>query len=90
MQPTFDKAGGIHVKEIRGRPLRSQVVASALIISLCAFWLNVAEARPLRGLGVACSSPWPSTAAACFGTDTAEGAAQPTLVAIPLPRRDRF
>jgi hypothetical protein len=28
-------------------------VASALIISLCAFMLNVVEARPLRGLGVA-------------------------------------
>jgi hypothetical protein len=33
--------------------MRSQVVASALIISLCAFMLNVVEARPLRGLGVA-------------------------------------
>jgi hypothetical protein len=36
-----------------GRPMRSQVVASALIVSLCAFVLNVVEARPLRGLGVA-------------------------------------
>jgi hypothetical protein len=36
-----------------GRRRRSQVVASALIISLCAFMLNVVEARPLRGLGVA-------------------------------------
>jgi hypothetical protein len=35
-----------------GCRMRSQVVASALIVSLGAFMLNVAEARPLHGLSV--------------------------------------
>jgi hypothetical protein len=35
-----------------GCRVRSQVVASALIVSLGAFMLNVVEARPLHGLSV--------------------------------------
>jgi len=35
-----------------GCRVRSQVVASALIVSLGAFMLNVVEAKPLHGLGI--------------------------------------
>jgi hypothetical protein len=35
-----------------GCRVRSQVVASALIVSFVAFMLNVVEARPLHGLRV--------------------------------------
>jgi hypothetical protein len=35
-----------------GCRVRSQVVASALIVSLGAFVLNVVEARPLHGLSI--------------------------------------